>query len=81
MSSRLIRNGCQIYPITFLAVWRSGLWVWRQPPVEAFAVPPHHHPLLEGAREADLTQLQRVFAVKTDIVFKELTPGEWYTFE
>jgi L-ascorbate metabolism protein UlaG (beta-lactamase superfamily) len=45
------------------------------------AIPQHHDPLMEGARETDLSELKRIFAEKTDIVFKDLAPGKWYTFE
>jgi L-ascorbate metabolism protein UlaG (beta-lactamase superfamily) len=44
------------------------------------AVPQHHDPLLPGAIETDLSTLKRIFAEKTDIEFKELVPGEWYSF-
>lgn len=47
----------------------------------SIAVSQHHAPLLEGAKETDLSELKRIFAEKTDIVFKELAPGKWYTFE
>jgi len=45
------------------------------------AVPQHHDPLMEGARQADLTQLKRIFKEKTDIAFQEFLPGKWYTFD
>ena len=44
------------------------------------AIPQHHDPLLPGAVETDLSTLKRIFAEKTDIAFKELVPGEWYSF-
>jgi hypothetical protein len=43
-------------------------------------VPQHHDPLLPGAKETDLSELKRILAEKTDIVFQELVPGEWYNF-
>ena len=43
-------------------------------------VPQHHDPLLPGAIETDLSALKRIFAEKTEIEFKELVPGEWYSF-
>jgi L-ascorbate metabolism protein UlaG (beta-lactamase superfamily) len=45
------------------------------------AIPQHHDPLMEGAKQADLTQLRRVFAEKTDIMFQEFVPGTWYSFD
>ena len=45
------------------------------------AVPQHHDPLMEGARQADLTPLKRIFTERTDITFQEFLPGKWYTFE
>jgi L-ascorbate metabolism protein UlaG (beta-lactamase superfamily) len=45
------------------------------------AVPQHHDPLMEGARQADLTELKRIFTERTDITFQELVPGKWYSFE
>jgi L-ascorbate metabolism protein UlaG (beta-lactamase superfamily) len=45
------------------------------------AVPQHHDPLMEGARQADLTQLKRIFTERTDITFQEFLPGKWYPFE
>jgi len=47
----------------------------------SIAIPQHHDPLMEGARETDLSELKRIFSEKTDIVFQELTPGKWHTFE
>lgn len=47
----------------------------------SMAIPQHHDPLMEGAGETDLSELRRIFSEKTEIVFKELTPGKWYTFE
>lgn len=44
------------------------------------AIPHHHDPLLPGAIETDLSALKRIFAEKSDIEFKELEPGEWYSF-
>jgi L-ascorbate metabolism protein UlaG (beta-lactamase superfamily) len=44
------------------------------------AVPQHHDPLFPGASETDLTALKNIFAEKTDIDFRELVPGEWYSF-
>ncbi|MGD8229787.1 MAG: MBL fold metallo-hydrolase [Desulfobacteraceae bacterium] len=45
------------------------------------AIPQHHDPLVDGAKRADLTQLKEIFTKRTDITFKELVPGKWYTFE
>jgi L-ascorbate metabolism protein UlaG (beta-lactamase superfamily) len=47
----------------------------------SIAIPQHHDPLLEGAEETDLGELRRIFAEKTDILFKELVPGKWYSFD
>jgi L-ascorbate metabolism protein UlaG (beta-lactamase superfamily) len=43
-------------------------------------VPQHHDPLLPGAKETDLSELKRILADRTDMVFQELVPGEWYNF-
>ena len=43
-------------------------------------VPQHHDPLLPGAKETDLSELKRILVDKTEMVFQELVPGEWYNF-
>lgn len=44
-------------------------------------VPQHHDPIFQGARPTDLSTLKRILAEKSDIIFQELTPGQWYSFE
>jgi len=44
-------------------------------------VPQHHDPLFEGSKETDLSELKRILAEKSDMIFLEFVPGEWYTFE
>jgi L-ascorbate metabolism protein UlaG (beta-lactamase superfamily) len=44
-------------------------------------VPQHHDPLLRGAKETDLSELKRILDEKSDIVFQEFVPGQWYEFD
>ena len=44
-------------------------------------VPQHYDPLLRGAKETDLSELKRILDEKSDIVFQEFVPGEWYKFD
>jgi len=44
-------------------------------------VPQHHDLLIEGAMETELTELKRILTERSDIVFKEFVPGEWYRFD
>ncbi|MBW1780919.1 MAG: MBL fold metallo-hydrolase [Deltaproteobacteria bacterium] len=42
------------------------------------AVPQHHDPLFRGSKETDLSELKRIMAKKSNIMFQELVPGTWY---
>ncbi len=44
-------------------------------------IPQHHDPLLKGERKTDLTRLRHILSEQSDIVFLEMIPGEWCTFE
>jgi L-ascorbate metabolism protein UlaG (beta-lactamase superfamily) len=44
-------------------------------------VPQHHDPLLRGAKKTDLSELKRILDEKSDIVFQEFVPGQWYEFD
>jgi len=44
-------------------------------------IPQHHDPLMPGAPRTDLTRFRRLVSDRTDMTFRELTPGEWYEFE
>ena len=44
-------------------------------------VPQHYDPLFEGSEKTDLTELKRILEEKTDIIFQELVPGRWYSFD
>ena len=44
-------------------------------------IPQHHDPLHPGGRKTDLTRLEQVFRERSSVVFLEMKPGRWYTFE
>jgi L-ascorbate metabolism protein UlaG (beta-lactamase superfamily) len=44
-------------------------------------VPQHHDPLVRGAMRTDLSRLRKILTEKSDIIFQEFTPGEWYKFD
>ena len=44
-------------------------------------IPQHHDPIFQGGRKTDLSELKRIFSRETDMIFLEMTPGTWYTFE
>jgi L-ascorbate metabolism protein UlaG (beta-lactamase superfamily) len=44
-------------------------------------VPQHHDPLLEGFVQTDVTLLKKILKERSDIVFMELVPGQWYDFD
>jgi len=44
-------------------------------------IPQHHDPLFRGSVETDLSELKRILAARSDIIFQELVPGRWYTFD
>ena len=44
-------------------------------------VPQHYDPLLRGAKETDLSELKRILDEKSDMLFQEFVPGEWYKFD
>lgn len=44
-------------------------------------VPQHHDPLFRGAKKTDLTLLKKIVGEKSNILFQEFVPGQWYEFE
>jgi L-ascorbate metabolism protein UlaG (beta-lactamase superfamily) len=44
-------------------------------------VPQHHDPIHKGGTKTDLTELKHILKERSDIVFLEMTPGKWYSFE
>ncbi len=44
-------------------------------------VPQHHDPLFRGAKKTDLTLLRKIVSERSDIVFQEFIPGQWYEIE
>lgn len=43
-------------------------------------IPQHHDQLMPGAPKTDLTHFKQLVRDTTDIEFRELDPGRWYTF-
>jgi len=44
-------------------------------------IPQHYDTLFEGSEKTDLTELKKILEEKTDIIFQELVPGRWYSFD
>ncbi len=44
-------------------------------------IPQHHDPLFEGSKETDMSRLKEILTGKSQIIFQELTPGRWYSFD
>lgn len=44
-------------------------------------IPQHHDPIFKGGWETDLSILKQILKDKSDMVFFEIVPGSWHTFE
>ena len=44
-------------------------------------IPQHHDPIFKGGWETDLSILKQILKDRSDMVFFEMLPGSWHTFE
>jgi len=44
-------------------------------------VPQHHDPLFRVSVKTDLSELKRILAARSEMVFQEFVPDRWYTFD